>query len=304
MMKIEITEKLSLTDEQDSLLSMHSILNTMNVLISQIYQLADFLDDKSLVQNCMPPCKEIVAALSDHDDAIESIRNIGRSVQEIQSSIADVIARHPDLRTTEQLQAHTDNIESIFTILEVRGREILARANQPDMWINYSIDDLINNFHDIFTAIEQNAHGKYKIVYNIASKNTLDYFINCGISSPDQVNILMPAVLQDVMRDLILNARKYTDLGGTIIAGLVDDGANLFFVVEDNGRGIPADQIEQVVQYGERARNVQDKETKGGGFGLTKAYYVTKQFGGRMWIESEENRGSTITISIPSQLEA
>ena len=114
----------------------------------------------------------------------------------------------------------------------------------------------------------------------------------------------MPAVLQDVMRDLILNARKYTNLGGTIIAGLVDDGTNLCFVVNDNGRGIPTDQIEQVVQYGQRARNVQDRETKGGGFGLTKAYYVTKQFGGRMWIESEEDRGTTITISIPSQSNA
>jgi len=111
----------------------------------------------------------------------------------------------------------------------------------------------------------------------------------------------MPAVLQDVMRDLIANARKYTDLGGIIITGLDDDGENLCFVVEDNGRGIPADQIEQVVEYGMRATNVKDKETKGGGFGLTKAFFVTCQYNGRMWIESEEGRGTTITLQIPRQ---
>jgi signal transduction histidine kinase len=71
-------------------------------------------------------------------------------------------------------------------------------------------------------------------------------------------------------------------------------------VVEDTGKGIPADEIEQVVNYGTRARNVQDQETKGGGFGLTKAWFVTKQFDGRLWIESEEKIGTTITLQLPS----
>jgi len=39
--------------------------------------------------------------------------------------------------------------------------------------------------------------------------------------------------------------------------------------------------------------------TMGAGFGLTKAYYVTKQFGGRMWIASRLGVGTRITLIIP-----
>jgi signal transduction histidine kinase len=37
----------------------------------------------------------------------------------------------------------------------------------------------------------------------------------------------------------------------------------------------------------------------GGGFGLTKAFLVTKQFGGRMWIKSELGVGTRITLKLP-----
>jgi|GEM_PF-2793617 len=37
----------------------------------------------------------------------------------------------------------------------------------------------------------------------------------------------------------------------------------------------------------------------GGGFGLTKAYSVVRRFGGRMWIDSAEGRGTRITLRLP-----
>lgn len=299
-MKIEITKDLSLSEEQTSLLDMHSFLNIMNVLISQFYQLGDYLGDRKLLHESVKHCGEIISALSDHKQALGRIRDIENCKQLIRDNVRVAIKERPDLHDSEQLQEHTANIESIFAVLDVRVREILARAQQPDLWVRHNISDLTSNFINLFTAVEQNARGRYRIVYNIASKHTLDYFVNFGITSIDGDTICMPPILQDVMRDLILNARKYTDLGGSIIAGLDDDGEWLSFVVEDTGKGIPADQIEQVVDYGTRARNVQDKETKGGGFGLTKAWFVTKQFGGRMWIESEEDKGTMVTLHIPS----
>jgi signal transduction histidine kinase len=123
--------------------------------------------------------------------------------------------------------------------------------------------------------------------------------VNFGIESADGPIINMPPVFQDVMRDLIANARKYTEPGGEITAGLVDNGKELRFVVEDSGRGIPPDEVQQVVEFGKRGSNVDDKATMGGGFGLTKAYLVTRRFGGRMWISSRPGPGTRITISIP-----
>lgn len=87
--------------------------------------------------------------------------------------------------------------------------------------------------------------------------------------------------------------------GGHIDAGLRDNGHNLRLVVQDTGCGIPADEIERVVDFGYRATNVQSKATKGGGFGLTKAYYLTSKLGGSMWIESTLGQGTRITLEIP-----
>lgn len=303
-MKIEITKDLSLSDEQTTMLDMHSFLNIMNVLISQFYQLGAFLGDRKMLSESVKRCGSIIAVLADHKQALEQLRNIEDCKQKIWGDVRTALKERPDLQDSEQLLQHTSNIESIFAVLDVRVREILARAQQPDQWVKHNVNDLTSNFINLFTAIEQNAKGRYRIVHNIASKHDIDYFVNFRITSIDGDTICMPPVLQDVMRDLILNARKYTDLGGSIIAGLDDDGEWLSFVVGDTGKGIPADQLEQVVDYGTRARNVQDKETKGGGFGLTKAYFVTQQFGGRMWIESEENQGTTVTIHLPSRAAA
>ena len=71
-------------------------------------------------------------------------------------------------------------------------------------------------------------------------------------------------------------------------------------VVRDSGMGIPADELDKVVQFGYRASNVKDKvRTMGGGFGLTKAYKVVKGLGGRMWIESELNKGTSVKFELP-----
>ncbi|MBM3853807.1 MAG: ATP-binding protein [Verrucomicrobia bacterium] len=105
--------------------------------------------------------------------------------------------------------------------------------------------------------------------------------------------------LFNVMRDLVANARKYTPPGGHITLAAHESQQELRVLVEDTGRGIPADEITTVVQFGRRARNVGDVRTMGGGFGLTKAVFVTKQFGGRFWIASEVGAGTRIKISVP-----
>lgn len=83
------------------------------------------------------------------------------------------------------------------------------------------------------------------------------------------------------------------------MAAVRDDGKSLHFMVKDTGQGIPEDELERVTQYGYRASNTNQKRTMGGGFGLTKALYVVSQYGGEMWIDSEVDTGTRVTIVIP-----
>lgn len=81
--------------------------------------------------------------------------------------------------------------------------------------------------------------------------------------------------------------------------GLYQTEQELRYVVEDTGCGIPPDEIEKVAHFGHRASNVSNIRTMGGGFGLTKAFLVTRRFGGRMFIRSGLQRGTRIRIVLP-----
>jgi signal transduction histidine kinase len=148
-------------------------------------------------------------------------------------------------------------------------------------------------------AIEKNSRGRYRFVDNLAAQDESSYYDHLNISSVNTKTVTMPSVFQDVLRDLLANARKYTPPGGRISGGLFDSGEELRFVVEDNGMGIAEDEILKVIGYGARASNAQGKKTLGGGYGLTKAYYYTKAYGGRFWVDSQLGQGTRIEIRIP-----
>ncbi len=162
-------------------------------------------------------------------------------------------------------------------------------------------EQIKTNFREVFTAIEKNSHSAYHIVCNLAHQDSGDYFISLEIGKDDNAQYLMPLVFQDIMRDLMANARKYTPPGGRIAAGLYVSTEELTFVVEDSGKGIPSEELEKVFLYGYRASNAQDRPTRGGGFGLTKAYYICKALGGKMYIDSpiSENKGTRIKLTLP-----
>lgn len=98
---------------------------------------------------------------------------------------------------------------------------------------------------------------------------------------------------------MLANSRKYTEPGGRINAGLTETEDHIRFVIEDTGIGIPNNELEKVIDFGYRASNLEGKKTHGGGFGLTKAYSITKNNNGRFWIDSQVNLGTTIKIEIP-----
>lgn len=301
---MEITTKLNLDDEQSKMIEMHSFLNVLNILISEMYLIQLNISENDNTQNYKRIGDAIAIVLS-FSQMLREPELIVKELSDAEGIKNDLLNCVKDavngLDDNDEIKESYENILSIMSIFMVRSRELLTRFGKGDIWVYHDIANLKNNFVNVFAAIEKNSKGRYKIIYNIAEHDEGDYFVQLDIRSVDNDRIFMPPVFQDVMRDLIANARKYTNPGGKIIAGLIDDGEFLKFVVEDTGRGIPASQISKVVEYGFRADNVADHETKGGGFGLTKAYRVAKNFNGKMFIESELDKGTTIKIELPKK---
>lgn len=295
---MEITKNLDLKSEQSALIDMHSFMNVLNILVSEFYLLDHYLNGNQKID-------EIINNLHNFADAIRKPDLISDEIYKADNLRKDILSKLDDVldatKLNQDIIESRDNIISILDIFAVRTRELLLRFNSPKVWKKHNIFELKNNFLNVFQAIEKNSKGRYRIIYNIAEHEIKDYLVQLDISGIDDVNVFMPPVFQDVMRDLIANARKYTKPGGRITAGFVEHDDKIIFAVEDTGRGISEKDLPNVVDFGYRGENVTEKETKGGGFGLTKAYWVTKNFNGRMWIESELNKGTKIKIEIPKE---
>ena len=298
-MEVEITEAPDLSEEQLVGLEYHSILNIVNVLISDIFSIEDCIGKRATLAEALEATYQISDALKNREETTRLLSNLDAYREKIFRQVSGLGREISDQVDRKALEEAIDRIHTVLDIFQVRARELIKRLKNPLKWETFDIQDLKHNFVNVLTAIEQNSRGRYHIVYNIALKEEGDYLVDFSVSSVDGKIIRIPAVFQDVMRDLIANARKYTDPGGSIHAGLSANTEKIRFVVEDSGRGIPFDQIKKVVRFGERGRNVKPGETKGGGFGLTKAWYVTHLFGGKMWIKSRLFMGTRVTIEIP-----
>ena len=295
----EITSIPPLTPGEASLVDLHSVLNVLNVLYGELYLLGDALGAEAELAPALARCEAIRADLVDPAASLRHAASIGVEAEAILSAVDAARRARPEAAHQPLVVESVANIRSVFEVLTVRARELLARARAPGEWIEASIEELRADFRQVFAAIERNSHGRYRIIYNLAQQESADYYVDFAIESDNGRSVVLPLLFKDVMRDLMANARKYTPLGGTISAGLYETDDRLKFSVQDTGCGIPPAELATVVHYGRRGSNVAHVRTMGGGFGLTKAFLVTKRFGGRMWIKSELGVGTRIALRIP-----
>jgi len=300
LVEVEIVDLPALQPGQASQLDMHSVLNILNILQGELAIIGITLaQNADLLKDGIAVCRELVDGLRNREKSLQGAADLPRHCARVMGEIEQVLAEHANQRDNPEIAESLANLESVFAILDIRAQEILCRAKHPSRWETIQIENLRHSLLEVFAAIEKNSKGRYRIIYNLARQEPTDYYVRLDFESVDGKTVYMPPVFQDVMRDLIANARKYTPLGGIIAAALFESPSELRLVVFDTGLGIPEPELRRVVEFGYRATNVSDLRTMGGGFGLTKACYVTKQFGGRMWIASRIDVGTRITISVP-----
>jgi signal transduction histidine kinase len=296
---MQITTPLAITDEQLAQLDLHSFLNILNILMGELQLLKLELHQADALPESTRLAGEVLDLVRAGRLDAESARLAATLHAAFLGEWAGVVRAAPEAAGRPPLSESAANLDSILKVMAVRLAEYQERLRDGLTWKPHPIAQLTDNFVNFFAALEKNSRGRYHIIFNIAAKDPTDYLVNFRIESVDGDIITMPPVLQDVFRDLIANARKYTPPGGHIAAGLRDDGRALRLVVEDDGRGIPADEVARVVEFGYRASNVLDKATKGGGFGLTKAYHTVTRLGGTLDITSTVGQGTRVALEIP-----
>jgi signal transduction histidine kinase len=107
--------------------------------------------------------------------------------------------------------------------------------------------------------------------------------------------------LKQVLVNLIGNAINYTPGGGEVVLGLRKEGGQARLVVTDTGPGIPAEDLPHVFERfyrGEKSRT-RSRDGKGFGLGLSIAYWIVRNHGGRIEVDSREGTGTTFCVWLP-----
>lgn len=108
-----------------------------------------------------------------------------------------------------------------------------------------------------------------------------------------------PTLLQSVVRNLVANAIKFTDAGGTITVEATGREADVLLCVRDDGTGMTADELDGLFSLNRSASRTGTAGEKGTGLGLVLCREIVEQHGGSIWAESEVGVGSAFYVTVP-----
>jgi signal transduction histidine kinase len=109
-----------------------------------------------------------------------------------------------------------------------------------------------------------------------------------------------PDRIQQVLANLLSNARKYSPKGGPITLGSRAVGCHIEVRVEDRGVGIPPELVGRVFDKFFRVDSLLHRQVRGVGLGLAVCKQIIEAHHGRIWAESDGlGRGTRVCFSLP-----
>lgn len=178
------------------------------------------------------------------------------------------------------IDEETDRLEHI-----VNNLLDLSRLEQKRLTLELSTTDMSQLICNIIELMQPHMPSNLKMSHNFSNQSLV---VNVDATRIEQV-----------LRNLVTNAVKYSPDGGTINIKGWQDKQELFIQVNDQGMGIPAADVNKIFERFYRVENEITQKVSGVGLGLTISREIVEAHGGRMWVESESGVGSTFYFTLP-----
>jgi two-component system phosphate regulon sensor histidine kinase PhoR len=185
------------------------------------------------------------------------------------------------LRILEIMERHSDRLNAL-----VEDVLSLARLESPGAELDVSEVDLAELLHSIMRDWEKRFGAKQL-------KSHLNFPGNLPLLQADENR------LQEVIYNLLDNAVKYSQPGGTVFLRAEIDGERVRISVADQGIGIPEADLPRIFERFYRADKARSRELGGTGLGLSIVKHIVQLHGGTVEAASEPGKGTTISVLIP-----
>jgi signal transduction histidine kinase/CheY-like chemotaxis protein len=110
-----------------------------------------------------------------------------------------------------------------------------------------------------------------------------------------------PVRIEQVFRNLLENAIKYSPSGGEITLGGQAGEHEILLFVKDQGIGIPEEALERIFERFYRVESDYVRQVRGAGLGLALCRGLVEAHGGHIWAESDPGRGSVFYFTLPNR---
>lgn len=163
-------------------------------------------------------------------------------------------------------------------------------ANHQDTWdFNYKFSkiDIIHIIKDLILELLEEARVK-NITLNLHDPESPLPLIE---ADPEKISIVFQNILE--------NAVKYTDEGGSVIIDIEDAGESIIVSFKDDGIGIPEEAQDNIFDKFFRSDNAKEKVKEGTGLGLFTAKKIVERHNGKLWFESKKDKGTTFFCEFP-----
>lgn len=183
------------------------------------------------------------------------------------------------------LRSNLEEIERLSKLIS--NLLLLARSDAGEPQITRDIVSLSAQVTAVCARVSPIAHDRQ-----------IDFATN--VSTPAFIEG-DPVALQQILFNLIINALRYTPIGGQVQIN-VGRAADSFATVEvsDNGVGIAPDELPHIFDRFYRGKNIRSREPNGSGLGLAICQTLAKAHGGRIDVESQLGKGSRFTLVLPA----
>jgi len=190
------------------------------------------------------------------------------------------------VKTINESGLHLLNIvEDIFDITLIETGEI--RIIKEDV----KLQSVLNEVYEVIRVVQQKTKKENLDLNLLIHPQNKEILINTDASK-----------LKQILINLLKNAVKFTSVGNIQYGFSVEKVVNqsmLKFFIKDTGIGIPQDKQDVIFHVFRQVEDTYTKSFGGAGVGLTISKKLIEFLGGKIWLESEEGKGTIFYFTLP-----